>query len=163
MDLLSNPEFLEMLMNRKDPASISNSSDKVLQSLEMPKEINTEQFKPEGTSIFWKGLPVAAQLADALTVEAMRQKSYTGKDGHQYGVEKNPLMKGIVEKPLLNIPLKLAIGFGASKFADWAGKKAGNKNVSKIASGLFSVPPAIGTYTNLKARSRAIKAREEGR
>lgn len=162
MDLLSNPEFLEMLMNRKDPTSISNSSDRILQNLEMPKEINNEQFKPDGPSIFWKGLPIAAQLADALSAEVMLGESYTAKNGHRYGVEVNPVMKGIVGKPLLHIPLKAALGYGSAKFADYVGKKTNNKTISKVLSGFFSVPPTIGTIANLRARSKAIDARKKG-
>lgn len=154
MDLFNDPEFINEILKKRDrPSNLNNSMERVLQATELPKEPQELNLGNENPSIFWKGLPVAANLADALTVMQTRANA-TRADGSKIKTEANPLMRGIVDKPEILLPLKLLTGLGISKVADWAGKKKGNKTAAKLISGLASAPALFGTYTNLKRTSQ---------
>lgn len=134
------------------PLKIKAVVDRASQEREREEErerAGAEHFKERGLSTPWKLAPVVANVADAVTATAMRRAG---------GKEKNPLVRGLVEKPLLNVPLKAALGAGSAYVADRIARK--NKTAGKVVAALGTVPPTVGAASNVRAYVRAKKGKK---
>lgn len=114
-------------------------------------EAATEELRPKGLSTAWRAAPVLAQLADAATTEAVRRKH------PERFREANPLLRGLVQKPLLNAAVKAAAGAGMSYVADKVQKK--NKKGGKLIAGLAAATGAIPAANNAVNLTRKKKGK----
>jgi hypothetical protein len=127
------------------PLKVKESVDraeKEREDEERREKAGAEHFRERGLSTPWKLAPVVTQVADAVSAAT------TG------GKELNPLAKGLVKKPYLTVPIKAALGAGASYVANKYAKKYGN-TAGKIIAGVASVPGAVGTASNIRAEIRS--------
>lgn len=106
------------------------------------RERATKEHFPEtkGLSTAWRLAPVVAQAADAATTAVGRNRGLK---------ERNPVMKGLADKPLLMAGAKLAQGALSSYVANKVAKK--HKTLGKvIAAGAAAAPAAAATSNTVK-------------
>jgi hypothetical protein len=162
--------------NDKSDTPIGDSVARVLQRMQLtpPPDAQIEIMPEEGEiSNLWQYAPMVAHIADATTAYGMRKAGETSRNlsdavgaiGGQrppsYGHEKNPLMRTLVDHPLLNIPLKAGLGYLSGKASNWVAKKTGSRTGGKVVAAVSTIPPAVGTYTNVRQIVKANKASKD--